>query len=414
VESGARWLPVYNAVTTVAGRYVQGGGCTTVGVAGLVLGNGFGSFSKNYGSAASSLLEAEIVTADGAVRIANAGTNPDLFWALKGGGYGSFGVVTRLTLRTHTIPEFCGAAYGAIKANSDDAFRRLIAHFTRLYATALFNPHWGESVRFHQENMLSLNLVFHDVTQVQAQEILRPLRDFVASAPEDYAVVVPIGIVVVAARRWWDPEFLSQLGVPGIVMHDARAASSEANIWYGGDAGQVGWFIHAYESAWLPAELLDDRRRSQLDEALFAATRHWSVALHFNKGLAGARPEVIAAARNTAMNPAVAEAFALAIIGHGGPPAFPGMPGKGPDLDLARHNAAAIGRAIGVLRDLVPDAGSYVSEAGYSDPDWRRRSFGGNHERLLEVKRKYDPEGLFTTHHGVGSEDWSLDGFTPL
>src|SRR5690242_7230792 len=69
VGTGARWLPVSNAVTTDAGRYVQGGGCTTVGVGGHVLGNGFGSFSKRYGAAGAALLEAEIVTADGAVRI---------------------------------------------------------------------------------------------------------------------------------------------------------------------------------------------------------------------------------------------------------------------------------------------------------------------------------------------------------
>ena len=84
---------------------MQGGGCGTVGVAGLVSGGGFGSFSKNFGTAAAGLLEAEIVTADGAVRIVNACTNPDLFWALKGGGGGSFGVVTRLTLRTRELPD---------------------------------------------------------------------------------------------------------------------------------------------------------------------------------------------------------------------------------------------------------------------------------------------------------------------
>ena len=99
VEAGAIWGHVYDAVTTKAGRYVQGGGCLTVGVAGLIQSGGFGSFSKAYGMAAASLLEAEIVTADGAVRIANACTNPDLFWGLKGGGGGSLGVVTRLTLR---------------------------------------------------------------------------------------------------------------------------------------------------------------------------------------------------------------------------------------------------------------------------------------------------------------------------
>jgi hypothetical protein len=84
-------MHVYKEVTTNVGRYVQGGGCTTVGVAGLIQSGGFGSFSKNYGLAAAALLEAEVVTADGALRIANACTNPDLFWGLKGGGGAAWG-----------------------------------------------------------------------------------------------------------------------------------------------------------------------------------------------------------------------------------------------------------------------------------------------------------------------------------
>ena len=67
VGAGAIWGQVYDAVTTKGGRYVQGGGCMTVGVAGLIQSGGFGSFSKAYGIAAASLLEAEIVTANGAV-----------------------------------------------------------------------------------------------------------------------------------------------------------------------------------------------------------------------------------------------------------------------------------------------------------------------------------------------------------
>src|SRR5271154_272564 len=88
IESGAMWIDAYDAVTTKGGRYVQGGGCTTVGVAGLVQSGGFGSFSKNFGTAAAGLLEAEIVTADGRVRTVNACQDKDLFWALKGCGGG--------------------------------------------------------------------------------------------------------------------------------------------------------------------------------------------------------------------------------------------------------------------------------------------------------------------------------------
>src|SRR5204862_2168564 len=78
-EAGAVWIDLYDAVTAKGGRYVQGGGCTEVGVAGLIQSGGFGNFSKGFGSAAASLLEAEIVTADGAIRIVNACKLPDLF-----------------------------------------------------------------------------------------------------------------------------------------------------------------------------------------------------------------------------------------------------------------------------------------------------------------------------------------------
>jgi hypothetical protein len=98
-------------------------------------------FSKNYGTAAAGLLEAEIVTADGAVRIANANANPDLFWGIKGGGGGSLGVVTKVTLRTRELPAFFGGVFATIKAASDAAFRRLIDQFMSFYGDSLFNPH---------------------------------------------------------------------------------------------------------------------------------------------------------------------------------------------------------------------------------------------------------------------------------
>jgi FAD/FMN-containing dehydrogenase len=136
--------------------------------------------------------------------------------------------------------------------------------------------------------------------------------------------------------------------------------------------------------------------------------------LHFNKGLAGAPEDAITAARDTATNPAVLDAFALAIIAGGEQHAYPGIRGHEPDVARAQKRAAAIHQAMEELRKVSPRPGSYVSESNFFEPSWQESYWGANYERLQRVKAKYDPEGLFFVHHGVGSENWSADGFTPL
>ena len=138
------------------------------------------------------------------------------------------------------------------------------------------------------------------------------------------------------------------------------------------------------------------------------------MTLHFNKGLAGAPDDALAAARDTATNPVVTEAFALAISAAEGPPAFAGVAGHEPDLARARRDAENVAAAMAALRRVVPNPGAYVSESNYFEADWQKAFWGANYARLRAVKDKYDPEGLFFVHHGVGSEDWSPDGFTRL
>ena len=108
----------------------------------------------------------------------------------------------------------------------------------------------------------------------------------------------------------------------------------------------------------------------------------------------------------------VADAFALAISGAGEPPAYPGVPGHEPDEAAARSQAAAVTAAMDEIRKLLAGAGSYVWETDYFQPNWQDAFWGENYARLRAVKAKYDPGGLFFLHHGVGSEDWSADGFT--
>ena len=409
VGAGCMWLHAYQAVTVGAGRYVQGGGCTTVGVAGLVQGGGFGSFSKAYGTAAASLLEAEIITADGKARVVNQVQEPDLFWALKGGGGGTFGVITRLTLATHELPKTFGAVSFSINARSDQGYRRLLARFVELYATSLCNPHWGEQARARPNNTLEVVMVFQGLSQDEARAAWKPLIDFADANAGEYEGQKSFVAVVLPAQELWNAEALRRFA-PSAVALDGRSGASATDFWWAGDGDEVGAFWHAYTSAWLPASLLKPQNRVRLVDAWFAASRHWTVSFHFNKGLAGATGAAIETARNTAMNPDALDAFALAIIASAGSAAFAGMPVA--DLTAARSHRASVQAAMAALRAAAPDAGAYVNECDYFQPDWQNAFWGSNYPRLARVKRRYDPDGLFIVHHGVGSEDWTADGFT--
>jgi FAD/FMN-containing dehydrogenase len=409
--AGAIWMHAYGAVTTEAGRYVQGGGCGTVGVAGLVQGRGFGSYSKRFGTAGASLMEAEIVTADGVVRIANACTEPDLFWALKGGGAGSFGVVTRLTLKTWDLPDAFGVVATTIRAKSDGAYRRLLSKFVAFYAEQLFNPHWGELAKLLPDNRLEIGMNFQGLDKAQATAIWRPFLDWAAT--QDDLAATPAAIVAGPGRYRWDGAALAAFA-PGSVLFDDRPGAPAANFFWSANLAEAGHFIHGFESLWTPATLLEPTRREALIDGLMAASRHWAVELHFQKGLAGVPSEVIAAAADTPMNPAVTEAFMLAIIAGEGPPAFPGLAGHEPNFAAARRDAARIERAAAELRKVAPDGGAYVAESSYFQAEWQEAYWGANYPRLLAVKQRYDPDNLFFVRHGVGSEGWSDDGFARL
>jgi hypothetical protein len=112
------------------------------------------------------------------------------------------------------------------------------------------------------------------------------------------------------------------------------------------------------------------------------------------------------------MNPAVCGAFALAIVADGQGPAYPGIAGHEPDVAQGRKAAETVRRCMTELRDIAPAGGAYVSESNFFEPDFQHTYWGRNYARLAELKKRYDPGGLFTVHNGVASEEWSADGFS--
>ncbi|MGV9833659.1 FAD-binding oxidoreductase [Nocardia niigatensis] len=104
IGAGTRLMDVYSGLAK-AGRCLPAGSCPTVGISGLTLGGGVGVLAGKYGLTCDNLVSAQVVAADGTVRTASATSEPELFWALRGGGGGNFGIVTSFTFRTVAAPQ---------------------------------------------------------------------------------------------------------------------------------------------------------------------------------------------------------------------------------------------------------------------------------------------------------------------
>jgi FAD/FMN-containing dehydrogenase len=401
VGAGTRWLEAYVAATR-RGRYVQGGGCTSVGAAGgFTQGGGFGSFSKRYGTAAGNVVEVEVVTADGEILVANEDQHEDLFWALRGGGGGTFGVVTKMTFRTHEMPETFGAAIGTITANSDADYRRLIRAFVDFLPGYLDNEHWGEQVRLAPDNTMEFALTMLDVDDTEARAIWKPFTDWVTQHSD--AVSGEIFFASLPFTAMWDVDWWAT-NVPDFITRDDRPGQPSALYWWASNQSEVSQYLHAYRSRWLPRAQFEESEADTLTDALFEASRHWHFTLHTNKALSGTTAAARERDLRTSINPAAFDAAALLIMASNEQYAYPGVPGHEPDQAAGRAIVARIDAALRPIRDAIPAAGAYVNEADYFEPDWQHSFWGDNYPRLLDIKRKYDPTNLFRVHHGVGSE----------
>jgi len=405
VGAGCLWIDAYNAVTTVGGQYVQGGGCTTVGVGGFTQGGGFGSFSKQFGTGAANLLEAEVVTADGVVRVVSAFQDPDLFWALKGGGGGTFGVVTRFTFRTHDLPDYLGIVAASITAASDAAYQALAEQMISFYRQSLFNPNWGEQMHFAGRTV-TIAMLFQGLTGAQAEQTWARFFDWVTDRAADYTVTGPL-FLPIPGQDFWNLAALEQIIpaviFPELVTPDALPGAPADYYYWTQNQVEVAAFWSSYQSTWLSQDLLDPANQPALVSALVQGSQFGTIELHCNKGLAGGSADAMAWTADTAMNPAVLDAFALAIVSECQQYVYPGIPGHEPDLAQGQQHAALVTAAMAPLTALREQPASYLNETDYFESDWQTAFWGDRYARLLQIKQRYDPRGLFNVHHGVGT-----------
>lgn len=169
------------------GRLVNGGTCTSVGVGGCTLGGCFGPFSQKLGPAASNVLEAKVVLANGTLVTASKCSYPDLFWALRGGGAG-FGVVTEWTMRTYTSPAYLASASysGSVGSDKDEDIMAVAVEVLRaadvmLQARQGWNT--GISLPNKRSKGFSISLSTMDANASEARPLFSALDEWVKAQP---------------------------------------------------------------------------------------------------------------------------------------------------------------------------------------------------------------------------------------
>ncbi len=230
VDGGCTWGEVDHA-THIFGLATPGGVVSTTGVGGLTTGGGFGYLSRRYGLACDNLLSADVVTADGTLRTASTAENPDLFWAIRGGG-GNFGVVTSFEFRLHPVSTIYGGpilyplerATEAMRLFRDylhSAPRELSAFFAFLIVPP--GPPFPEPL--HGKTMCGIVCCYCG-DPAQGDRVTKPLRDFgppafTLTGPMPYPMLQAVfdPLVPPGLHHYWKADFVNDLTDDIIAEH---------------------------------------------------------------------------------------------------------------------------------------------------------------------------------------------------
>ncbi|WP_254271911.1 FAD-binding oxidoreductase [Haloarcula marina] len=331
------------------------------GVAGLTLNGGYGHLSREFGLAADNVVSAQVVTADGAVRIASEDTNEDLFWAIRGGG-GNFGVVTAFQFRLHDIgPEVYGFFpwfHGDDARTVLEGFREWTEDAPRHASAIPFVAHvpeleefpeaaWGEPAvallgAYRGDDFSQAPVVYEPILEraTPLADLSGPMNfvDLQSMLDEDY----PDGM-----RYYWKSIFVAEASdeVFDIMVEYNESAPSDlstVDLWHLGGA------------------VAD---RPQDATAFYHRDKPFMVTFEAN----WEDPEDDDA-----------------------------------NIEWAREGFAA-------LESLDIASGRYGNFPGFAD-DPATMLFGDNYERLVDVKTEYDPENLFRLNQNIAPRGWEEGG----
>jgi FAD/FMN-containing dehydrogenase len=348
-EAGCTWAD-FNSATNAFGLATTGGIIGTTGVAGLTLGGGIGYLARGFGLSCDNLISADVVTADGQFVTASESENEDLFWALRGGG-GNFGAVTSFEYRLHPIRDIYGGPM-LFELDSAGDLLRFYREFIKdapeelggfpAYNQAPPLPFIPEDRHFEP---FILFIACWTGALDKGEQAIKPIRD---AAPVVAELVGPMpypalntafdALVPPGLQHYWKANFVTELTDEAI----------DAHVEHGPKLPAVNSTVHIYPINGACHRIGSDETAFAYRDANFAAV------------IAGMWPD-------------------------------------------PSHNEANIKWVRDYYDATAPhsEEGGYVNFMSGDDQGRIQANYKGNYDRLVEVKRKYDPGNLFHVNQNI-------------
>jgi len=354
--------------SSAEGVVVVSGECPTVGLAGgYTQGGGHSALSTQFGLGADQTLTFEVVTASGELVNASRTENSDLYWALSGGGGGTYGIVVSMTVKTYPDAKIGGAGLQFAAAyTTSDLFYQAVSEFHVLLPAMIDN---GTMVVYY----------FSD-----AYFIINPITAYNKTSAQVQAILSPFVSV------------LNNLSIPFTVSYTESTTYEEHYNTYMGPLpyGNIAVEEYQFGSRLIPRSVIENNN-DEIQVALRNVTENGVLLL-------GVATDVSSPGNvSNAVLPAWRNALVHATL-------TTPWNSTAPWDEMVEAQLAMTNDLVPQLTALTPGSGSYMNEADFRQPDFQDAFFGDNYAELLAIKTKWDPNSLFYATKGVGSEFWSV------
>lgn len=325
-----------------------------------------------FGAGSDQIVALEVVLANGRFVTATQSVNSDLYWAMLGGGGGTFGIITSAVVKVHRKVPVTTSSWTVMTSETvpAEAFWELVKFFWKSF------PSYNEAKTYSWGSIMKLapGLYMWTVNPFFATDMTVP--EFEALVAPLFEKAAELNITISANTSHYDS------------VYPAYQATFAPQNYYIGGAGAIPGSRFVPTENWANETIVDQTFgaiQNAVENAMMLNLYHQHTADELDTGVNSLNP----AFRNLQ-----AQLVAIKNV---------------VDMTPAGWKAAddALNKEVmDPLRDITPAGGAYGNEANIGEPNWQQAFWGDNYPKLLELKREYDPTELFYVHHGVGSEGW--------